>query len=129
MEKRMNEKSIKKLIYEWLEDFSKYVPENFLDIFLKAKEENLIFQKSIWLNNEELIKQNVKKEMDDIKPFIEGKVFKKELSEEECKVVKNRRLSLLFLMSYREDEEFFNYSNLLEELTAIEESFILWRTR
>jgi tryptophan 2,3-dioxygenase len=128
IEKRMKEKSIKTLIYDWLTEFSALIPDDFIEHFLKEKQENLIFQKSIWLDDKEKIQEYVKIEMESIKPYLEGKTMKEE-TEEETERIKKRRLSLLFLMSYREEIEYSKYSEILELLIALEESFVLWRTR
>eukprot|EP01080_Neovahlkampfia_damariscottae_P010448 gene10448-2970_t len=121
IEKRLKEKSLKDVVYDWLSTLHDKVPNNFLDDFKKAKKDNLYFQKKIWYKDEDKIKQEVEKEYSHFEPFInqEG------LSDN----VRKRRITLLYISCYKYDDEITRYSNLLDSLVAFEESLILWKTR
>jgi len=44
--------------------------------------------------------------------------------------VRRRRLAIMFIMCYRQQPpEISTYANLLDDLVAFEEAFLLWRTR
>jgi tryptophan 2,3-dioxygenase len=119
IEKRLKEKCLKDVVYTWLSTLHDSVPQDFLENFKKAKRENLFFQKSIWYQDEDKVKQEVEKEFAHFEPFINV----------EDEDVKRRRITLLFISCYKYDDKITRYSNLIDSLIGFEESLILWKTR
>lgn len=75
LKKRQQEMSIRKLVYRWLEEivYPKIPGNEFVNIFLERKRENLAFQKSRWFNPEtemEMIEQHIEKEMKPARQWI-----------------------------------------------------------
>ncbi|KAL0488780.1 tryptophan 2,3-dioxygenase [Acrasis kona] len=138
---RKGEATIRNLVYDWLENIYNKVPSDFVQVFLEKKKENVIFQKSLWQSDPERVQQAVEKELNDLKPFMEGMEATNTLSgdsqptspSEEDLLMRERRrkrrIATLFVMCYRHDPAITLYANILDAVVGFEEAFVLWRTR
>ncbi len=126
IEQRKQELSIKNVVYLWLEQVYDKVPDEFLPVFLEKKRENVIFQKSLWVQDANLVQKSAEKELSDLVPFLNGE---DELDLELREKVRKRRIATLFIMCYRQNPEITLYGNILDALVGFEEAMILWRNR
>jgi tryptophan 2,3-dioxygenase len=140
LRKRKEQSSIRDLLYQWLDQsIADRVPSEFIPIFVKKKEENLKFQKSIWLSDEQMIEKAVQKELSQLQPFLNGddseeiqelkKADNMANIEERREHIRRRRRAILFIMSYRQQPEMYTFANLLDGLVGFEEALLIWRNK
>jgi tryptophan 2,3-dioxygenase len=85
-----------------------------------------MFQKSLWMQDQDLIEEAVAKELSDLTPFLQGLDEQDTVARES---LRRRRITTLFIMCYRQNPEITLFGNLLDALVGFEEAMILWRTR
>ena len=192
---QVSKPSIKHVVYQWLDQcIADRVPSQFMDVFMEKKLDNLRFQKALWHLSTDQMDVAVRKEMQQVEPFLNGEGHDEDHvpsassssassssggcpfasssstnsddgddaekngddddNNKECPAskrrklsqdhgdgentepdeavqehVRRRRLAIMFIMCYRQQPEISTYANLLDDLVAFEEAFLLWRTR
>eukprot|EP01027_Heterolobosea_sp_BB2_P020503 GEZU01029253.1.p1 GENE.GEZU01029253.1~~GEZU01029253.1.p1 ORF type:complete len:544 (-),score=158.02 GEZU01029253.1:128-1759(-) len=73
LQQRQQETSLKQAIYKWLEEFK--VPEDFVQVFINAKRENLLYQRRVWKIDPETLQRAVDEELARLESFMNGEDY------------------------------------------------------